>query len=271
MKRKTIIAFGGQGRQRFERAACLRKVRPFANALHLASQAFELDFEEIMWGASTESLNARNDLLQPAIFAFGWSLFQAMRPYIYDVACLVGHSLGEVVALACAEALSLPDAAQFVKLRGREMQALAVKTSQDMLTLRCANIVHLRPRISAHGVFVANDNGGGQYVLAGETKRLLTLQDELATEGMSCDILGTRIGFHTPLIKQAELQLRRLLPRLQFQRPRWPFFSVLANRLVSDPDELRALMAVHATSPVSWKAAMRTLTGEVVAGSRPGC
>src|SRR5690606_2783983 len=66
---------------------------------------------------------------QPALMAVSLAAVRALsaefKVGVEGAAFVAGHSLGEYSALAAAEAISVPDAARLLKLRGQAMQRAA--------------------------------------------------------------------------------------------------------------------------------------------------
>src|ERR1700722_11452674 len=92
------------------------------------------------------------------------------------VAFVAGHSLGEYSALAAAFALAPPDAARLLKRRGLAMQRAVPVGEGAMAALLGVEIDLARSvaKDAAQGEVcdLANDNGGGQLVLSGNTSAI---------------------------------------------------------------------------------------------------
>ena len=89
-----------------------------------------------------------------------------------DAAFVAGHSLGEYSALAAAGALSVPDTARLLRIRGRAMQAavpVGVGAMAALLGLEFDAAAAVAAEAAQGQVCqAANDNGGGQVVVSGD-------------------------------------------------------------------------------------------------------
>ena len=80
---------------------------------------------------------------------------------------MAGHSLGEIAALAAADALTAEDGLRLVAARGRLMQQAAEAGEGGMLAVRARERAAVEQVAEACGLTVANDNAPDQLVLSG--------------------------------------------------------------------------------------------------------
>src|SRR5262249_30353252 len=114
---------------------------------------------------------------QPALMAVSLAAMRVLEAdggveLARDVRFVAGHSLGEYSALAAAGALSIPDAARLLRLRGRVMQkAVPVGTGAmaALLGLDFDQAAAVAAEAAQGQVCeAANDNGGEQVVVSGD-------------------------------------------------------------------------------------------------------
>src|SRR5918995_2514780 len=139
---------------------------------------------------------------QPAIYCAslaGWSL---LGPKRVDV--LVGHSLGELSALAAAGAVDEASGLQLVALRGRLMERAAEETAGEggMLALSVSRDVGAA-LARGFGLSVANDNSPNQVVLSGERDWLEVLDEEVRATGVRTKLLPIPGAFHSAAMDSA--------------------------------------------------------------------
>ena len=241
---QTVALFPGQGSQTAESRQLVADTCP-----ELLERCCELVGEDPFPGVAESTRFA-----QPAIFCAsiaGWT-----RAAPDDLLALAGHSLGELSALAAADALGMESALELVVLRG-ELMAAAAEASPGggMIALLRGTLEQAQELAAEHGVAVANDNAPGQVVLSGD----LTLLDEVAAAAremglrvMRLDVAG---AFHSPAMAAAEAPFREALRRTTLRHPRVPVFSALTATPFIAPLQLAAAL----TQPVRWRETMQAL------------
>jgi malonyl CoA-acyl carrier protein transacylase len=184
---------------------------------------------------------------QPAIFCASIAGWRGL-PADVEPGAAVGHSLGELAALAAAGVLSVDDALELVVLRGRLMAEADDKGS--MLALVGADEAEAARIADAAGLIVANDNAPGQVVLAGERDRFERAEEiagELRKRAIRLPVAG---AFHSPSMAPAVAPFRAALDEVELGEPRFTVFSCASAQPFADVrDELaRALIR-----PVRWR------------------
>ncbi len=130
-----------------------------------------------------------------------------------------GHSLGELTALAAANALSFEDALALVVLRGALMDESG-RASGDgsMLAILKSTPEQAAEVAAAAGVWVANDNAPGQTVLAGPREGLreaAQIARERGIRSLALDVTG---AFHSPYMAAAQEPFHEALQKITFTR-----------------------------------------------------
>ena len=247
VQRGAAVLFPGQG------VSVARSQARVASALpELLELAGELIGEDCFERAGESTRFA-----QPAIFLSSLAGFLELEDSAAAEA-FAGHSLGELTALAAAEALSWEDALGLVVLRGALMDESGRANGGDgsMLALLKSTPDEAAAVASDAGVWVANDNAPGQTVLAGPREGLreaARIARERGVRSLALDVTG---AFHSPWMAAAQEPFREALQRVAFGEPGVTVFSGLTAQPFGDPrDELaRAL-----TSPVRWRETMVAL------------
>ena len=124
---------------------------------------------------------------------------------------LVGHSLGELSALAAAGAVDEAAGLRLVALRGRLMERAAEEAGGDggMLALSVSRDVG-EALARGFGLTVANDNSPDQVVLSGERDWLEVLAEEAGQAGVRTTLLPIRGAFHSSAMAGPECRMRAL-------------------------------------------------------------
>ncbi len=185
-----------------------------------------------------------------------------------------GHSVGEYAALVAAGALSLKDAAQLVRERGRLMHqeggscpgsmAAVIGLDADALqevcqeaTRRALAELHVPADGTAHPgmgrVAVANYNAPGQIVISGE-QHALALASELAkARGAKRVIpLAVSAAFHSPVMEPAARGLTQALENTSIQSARIPVIGNIHAAPLTTAQEIRGELAQQVAASVQW-------------------
>jgi phthiocerol/phenolphthiocerol synthesis type-I polyketide synthase E len=171
---------------------------------------------------------------QPALFVMCWALAQQWIDWGVRPACMIGHSLGELVAAAVAGVASLPDALHLVTVRGGLMQAarpgamLAVASSE----------AELSPLLPA-ALSLAAVNGPRACVVGGPVACVEDFADRLANDGVAVARLATSHAFHSAAMDEALAGFSAYLRTLKLAPPTIPFISNVSGNWIS-PDEATA-------------------------------
>lgn len=199
---------------------------------------------------------------QPLIYLASLARWSA-RETSGDVDCLVGHSLGELTALAAGGALDPLEGLHLVMRRGEltERAAALASAPTGMLAMGCdAATARLIGEIS--GTVVANDNAPTQVVLAGEASSLEQAADLARERRVSCRPLAVSAAFHSPWMDPAVEPFADALRRCTFAPPQLPVISCITCKPIEDP---RTELSAALVAPVRWRELVLTLAARGVA------
>ena len=169
--------FPGQGSQEVGMGKALIEAFPSARAVfEEVDQALGQNLTKIILEGPIETLTLTENA-QPALMAVSLAAVRALEAEfgvgVERAAFVAGHSLGEYSALAAAGALSVPDAARLLKLRGQAMQRAVPVGEGAMASLIGPKVdMALAEAAAAKGAeagvcVVANDNNPGNIVISG--------------------------------------------------------------------------------------------------------
>lgn len=191
---------------------------------------------------------------QPALLAASlarWSAVDANPDAVF-----LGHSLGELGALAAAGALSERDAVALAATRGRLMSEAARHSQGGMVAVLGATREDADGLARDHGLTVANDNAPGQLVLAGPDDALDAAVAKAKDGGLKAMRLGVAGAFHSPAMEPALPAWRAALAEVEFTVGRAPVYSCLTAQPIREPVET---LAAGLTSPVHFRQALLEL------------
>ncbi|MCB9566221.1 MAG: ACP S-malonyltransferase [Myxococcales bacterium] len=263
------FVFPGQGSQEIGMGKDLSERFPAARAVFdeaddalgfaLSALCFAGDADELALTANT----------QPAILTCSIAALAAARSELGDAfvdgaALCFGHSLGELSALVAAGALAFADAVRLVRLRGEAMQAAVpagvgamaaiLRLDPERLEALCAEV---SAEIPGEVVSPANENGGGQIVVAGHAGAVERLSERAAAAGGRAIPLKVSAPFHCALMKPAAERLDAALAELTIRPLRIPVITNVDAEPNLDHERVRALLVRQVTERVRWEASVR--------------
>ena len=260
---KTALVFPGQGSQVVGMGKDLAE--NFASAREVFQKVDDIlsvNLSKIMFEGPSEELT-KTENTQPALMAVSVALIEVLEKEfgkkITDLCSFVaGHSLGEYSAFCAAKSISLEETAKLLQVRGREMAKCGEKTQGAMAAILGVEIevAHEIAREAAAGDVcqVANDNSVGQVVISGSKAAIDRALEIAKAKGAKRAIaLPVSGAFHSALMLEAQDKMKIALASADVKLP---IVSVVANvtaALVTEPSEIRELLAAQITSSVRWR------------------
>jgi [acyl-carrier-protein] S-malonyltransferase len=264
------FVFPGQGSQSVGMLSDFGAESEVRTAFAEAGAALGYDLWALTQQGPAEQLNG-TECTQPAMLTAGvalWRLWKARGGA--DPAQLSGHSLGEFTALVCAGALSLAEAVELVRFRGRAMQeavpagtgamAAILGLTDEQVAASCSD--------AAQGEVVqaVNFNAPGQVVIAG-TRAAVARAIEIAKAAGArrALVLPLSVPSHCSLMAPAAQRLAVRLAQVRLVQPAIAYVSAVDAQLHSQPDDIRQLLVAQLVSPVRWQDTVRVLAANGVA------
>jgi [acyl-carrier-protein] S-malonyltransferase len=257
-----MLLFPGQGSQQVGMGKALAEASTAARRVfEEADDALDQSLSTLCFEGPESELTLTANT-QPAILTTSIAALAALREAVdvAPVAC-AGHSLGEFSALVAAGALRFADAVRLVRLRGQAMQdavpagtgamAAVIGLPAEDLEALCAE--------AAEGEVVspANENGGGQIVVAGHAgavERLIALAKSRKAKAIP---LKVSAPFHCALMQPAAERLADALSAVEVGSMRVPVISNVDAEPNADPGKVVDLLVRQVTHRVRWEASMR--------------
>lgn len=199
-------------------------------------------------------IEAGTRFAQPAIYCAALAGFERLgRP---DADLYAGHSLGELTALAAADAVDDRDGLRAVVARGRLMDEAGAEAAGGMLAVGGAREQALELAASA-GLELANENSPTQFVLSGPDDGLERALGDARGLGLRAKRLAVAGAFHSQAMEPAVEAFCEALEQIDFRPAGAPVIScVTATAFEADP---REQLAAALTSPVRWVEVLRRL------------
>ncbi|MBI2704095.1 MAG: ACP S-malonyltransferase [Actinobacteria bacterium] len=254
------FTFPGQGSQKPGIGGVWRD-HPSWELVNEARQATGRDVPHLLLDASAEELKATRNA-QLSTFVASLVVLDAVERLGVEPAAVAGHSLGEYTALTASGALSFEDGCRLVTERGEAMQSAAEEHAGTMaavlglddgdVEVACAGV--------DGDVWVANYNGPGQVVIAGDADAIASA-GEIARQLGAKRIMPIPVGgaFHTPYMAPARDRLRKAIDETEIRSPEHPVVANVDGRVHEDGDEWRGLLNSQLCRPVRWRQSLHTL------------
>jgi len=242
----------------------------------LAAQIFEeiddalhVSVSRLCFEGSPEDLQLTENT-QPAILAVSVAVLRVMESEGFaQPAYVAGHSLGEYAALFAARSLSLTDAIQTVRSRGRYMQEAVPVGTGAMAAVIGAELKEIEKacaEASQGQVCVpANINSPNQVVIAGNAAAV-DRASELLRSGGAKRVLKLNVSapFHSALMMPAQERLAVDLERIGFAKLSVPLVTNVDAAVISKGAEARESLVRQVSSPVRWLESVELLIKEGV-------
>ena len=255
------LVFPGQGAQTVGMGRDLAEAYPAARAVfEEVDEALGDSLSRIVWEGDADTLTLTANA-QPALMATSLAALRALESegFTMDrVAMVAGHSLGEYSALAAAGALTVPQAARLLRLRGLAMQQ-AVPVGEGamaaLLGLDLAAASEVAARAAGDQICeTANDNDPGQVVISGH-RAAVERAIELAREAGAkrAVLLPVSAPFHCALMQPAAEAMRKALAETAIAVPSTPVVSNVTAEPETDPERISQLLVEQVTGTVRWR------------------
>jgi enediyne polyketide synthase len=199
----------------------------------------------------------RTEIAQPAIAAASIVAWRVLQGFGLDASMAVGHSLGELTALAWAEAIEDGELLRLAAARGAVIAAHA-RSGGAMLRI-AAQHCKVAALIEGLDVAVACRNGPGETVVSGPSAAISIAAERARHAGLETTLLAVSHAFHSAMIEPACAPFTAALAGFAIGTAQRPLVSTVTGALLGAEDDLRDLLARQLVAPVQFDAALRRL------------
>ncbi len=202
---------------------------------------------------------------QPSIVAGSLGALELLERLGLRGDLAIGHSLGELVALAWSGAYGKEAALELAAARGRAMSDLG-DPSGAMAALACdpdsANGL-LRSAACHDSWGLTGFNSSRQTVAAGPAEGIERLLETARREGIEATRIPVSHAFHSPGVAAAVPVLAAALDRRELDPPKRPVYSTVTGERLGPSSSCHDLLLRQVTSPVLFTSAVANAAAEV--------
>lgn len=253
--------FPGQGAQTIGMGRALADAYPAARAVFdEVDDALGEKLSDMIWSGDIADLTLTRNA-QPALMATSLAALRALEAEgvgVEAASYVAGHSLGEYSALAASGALSISDTAKLLRIRGDAMQkavpvglgAMAVLLGVDFETAQQVAAEAAQDEICE----AANDNDPAQVVVSGHKAAVERAVEIAKAKGAKrAMLLPVSAPFHSSLMQPAAEVMIGALAGVEMSAPKVPLVANVTANAVSDPKDIKRLLAEQVTGSVRWR------------------
>ena len=249
----VVFMFPGQGSQYVGMSQPLYENEPvfrrwLDRCCDLLQGNLGLDLRSVLFPDSKGCQQAELRLQQTdvslcAIFAVNYSLAQLWMAWGVRPAAMIGHSIGEYVAAAVADVMTLEDALRLVALRGALIESLP---SGKMLAVAMP-VEQLQPLLNAE-LDLAAINGPEMCIVSGHAEPIGRLKSALEAEGIDCRDVRSRHAGHCAIMDPIRQPLVEAFQQVSLKPPQIPYLSNVTGTWIRED---------QATDPAYWGSHIR--------------
>ena len=260
---KIGYIFPGQGTQVVGMGKDIyEKYEEARNVYKIIDNTLNENIEKLTYEMSQDELN-KTENTQIAIYAMSMAILEILKNKGIKPEVSAGLSLGEYSALRTAGVISLEDGAKIVRIRGKLMQNLAPQGDWAMaaiIGLDDERVEEACNKVNNGFVKAVNYNCPGQVVVSGEKEAVLQAMEYAKELGAKRTIeLKTSGPFHTEKLKDASVELRKELEKINFKDFEIPVIKNLNGKAYTKEDNMVEILSNHVISPVKFGKSIETM------------
>jgi len=255
------VVFPGQGSQKVGMGSDLYKKFEYSKDIFKAADdILGYKISDIILQRPQEKLN-QTTYTQPAIYLVGYFICKILEKetnfFQNKFGFFAGHSLGEYTALTAANSITFEQGLFLLKNRSEAMQSAVPLGEGGMLAVLGVETKEIQKMISKNfdktKCYLANDNSNGQVILSGKNSDLDIFSENLKKNKIKNIKLPVSAPFHCELMKNATIQMDRIISSQNFQNPKIKVISNVSASEYKNEEEIKKLLIKQIESPVRWR------------------
>jgi [acyl-carrier-protein] S-malonyltransferase len=256
--------FPGQGSQEIGMGQDLFKADThFKNLVALASDLTHEDLEKLCLRGPEKKLRSAT-YLQPLLTAVSLGYLRHVRDAGIIPRVVLGHSLGEITALAASGVVTDQEAVQIAAKRGELMDNAAKACAGSMvaaLIAPLASVVTVLAEMNMpQHIVLANDNAPDQVVVSGDNDVLAQFMRIMGEKKIGrCKQLAVSGPWHSPFMTTARDLFSHWVKAIPFKSPAFPLLMNATAKEETDSAIIKALITDQLIKPVYWRDCMKSV------------
>jgi len=190
---------------------------------------------------------------QPGIVTASLAAVRVLDRLGLDADIALGHSLGEICALAWAGVFDDSAALRIARARGAAMQAQTDSGAMASVSLGAAETA---AHIEGTALEIAAFNAPEQTVVSGAAADIDAFLERLRAQRIACARLPVSRAFHSRRIAAAEPALSAALAAERLAAPQRAVASTVTGALLTAETDVHALLCQQVTAPVRFTDAL---------------
>lgn len=256
-KKRVVALFPGQGSQYIGMCHSLTSTQEGRNILQEASDILGMNIRRIC-EEENEKLY-QTEVAQPVIVTVSYGMYQWYLQQGGTIPQLgLGHSLGEISALACAESMTFEETLKLVQCRGKVMAEVSNQYVMSAVTGISVERIETKIEQLNKAIYISNYNTPYQTVITGLQSEIEAFEKIIEQSGGCCKRLKTFQPFHTELMREAANKFAKEIETVNFKTPKFKVISNVTGK-VHTTENIKRRLIQQIYSPVKFTACMNTV------------
>lgn len=192
-----------------------------------------VSIKDILWvDGSKANLIHQTQFTQPCLFVVEYAMAKLLLSFGIQPSVLIGHSIGEITALAVAEVLPLDNALNLVAVRGQLMQAISSQNGAMAAVFASGEVIAQYNQDKK--VEIAGYNTPQNTTITGEKNDVDLFVKVLRENHIKAVPLQVSHAFHSKAMDEILDAYREYCSTLHFAQPQIPIASNIDGKIITE-------------------------------------